>query len=390
MDRIGLARSAAGLDVLVVDDVMRTFSTAEIASVQHHGVHVIGLYDGGTGMGREHLVNLGVDQVLPALTPPAELVALMSECSPRTHRVPAPHQTGVPKTAEVNRARRRRGLVCVWTKVSGGSGLTEAIVAAAEHLARKARVLVIEADEVGPVLASRLVRSAETGLAWAVSRAGQGLKVLPEGLSGARGDGTVAVGHFDAICGTPGAAQVIPSADLLRLVEEATASYDRVLVETSWLVGAPSGRERFSAARAVLATADRAVVFASADPEGAARLVEWRAAALATGCRAPCWAAFGRARASRYERSHLASLLEANTGRRPFEGVHFLPDDSTVARARWNAEIVWKGPWLKAVTSLANTVGAASAGTVPPARGERLRFLHTRPVPDRTSEVVTL
>ena len=391
MDRIGLARSAARLDVLIVDDVMRTFSMAEIASVQHHGVHVIGLYDGGTGMGHEHLVNLGVDQVLPAHDAAGRgrraHVGVFTAHAPGTR----PSQTGAPKTAEVNRARRRRGLCRAWTKVSGGSGLTEAIVAAAEHLARKARVLVIEADEVGPVLASRLVRSAETGLAWAVSRAGQGLKVLPEGLSGARGDGTVAVGHFDAICGTPGAAQVIPAADLLRLVEEATASYDRVLVETSWLVGAPSGRERFSAARAVLATADRAVVFASADPEGAARLVEWRARpALATGCRAPCWAAFGRARASRYERSHLASLLEANTGRRPFEGVHFLPDDSTVARARWNAEIVWKGPWLKAVTSLANTVGAASAGTVPPARGERLRFLHTRPVPDRTSEVVTL
>jgi hypothetical protein len=391
MDRIGLARSAARLDSLIVDDVMRTFSTPEIVGVQHHGVHVIGLYDGGTGMGREHLVNLGVDQVLPAVTPPAELVALMSECSPRTHPAPgAPRQTGAPKTAEVPRARRRRGLVCVWTKVSGGSGLTEAIVAAGEHLARKDRVLVIEADEVGPVLASRLMRSAETGLAWAVSRAGQGLKVLPEGLSGARGDGTVAVGHFDAICGTPGAAQVISAADLLRLVEEATASYDHVMVETSWLVGAPSGRERFNAARAVLATADRAVVFASADPEGAARLVEWRAAALAAGCRAPCWAAFGRARASRYERSHLASLLDANTGRRPFEGVHFLPDDPTVARARWNAEIVWKGPWLKAVTALASTVATASAGTVPPARGERLRFLHNRPVLDHKSEVATL
>ena len=41
-----------------------------------------------------------------------------------------------------------------WTKVSGGTGLTEATVAAAQYLAKRANVLLIEADEVGPVLAS--------------------------------------------------------------------------------------------------------------------------------------------------------------------------------------------------------------------------------------------
>lgn len=172
----------------------------------------------------------------------------------------------------------------------------------------------------------------------------------------------MAVGSFDVICGTAGAAQVIPAADLLRLVDEAASTYDHVLVETSWLVGAPSSRERFSATRAVLGAADRAVVLASADPEGAARLVEWRAAALAAGCRAPGWAVFGRARASRYERGHLADLLRANTGRHPFEDVWFLPEDATVARARWNAEIVWKGPWLKAARALTDALVAKGAG----------------------------
>jgi hypothetical protein len=259
--------------------------------------------------------------------------------------------------------------------VSGGAGLTEVLVAVAEHLGKRARTLLIEADEVGPVLASRLLRSSDTGLAWAVSRAAHGQKALPDGLSGRREDGTAPVGNFDVVCGTPGAAQVIPAAELLRLVEEAAASYDRVLVETSWLVGAPSGRERFGAARAMLATADRAVVLAAPDPEGAARLVEWRAAAMALGCKAPCWAAFGRARTSRYERSHLADLLKANTGRHPFEDVCFLPEDPTVARARWNAELVWKGPWLRAVNTLADAVAAQGPGSLPSPR------LFQRPLP---------
>jgi hypothetical protein len=365
LDRVGLARSVPKLDVLIVDDIMRTFSASEIASAHHLGVHVLGLYDGDAGMGRAHVVNLGVDQALPATTPPAELVALVSETGPRRKTVgEAAPLPGSPDTRPPRRSKRRRGLVFAWTKVSGGTGSTEAIVATAEHLAQNSRVLVVEADEVGPVMASRLLRSSDMGLAWAVSRAGRGHKVLPDGLSGPRGDGTVPVGHFDVVCGTPGAAQVVPAADLLRLLEEAATSYDYVLVETSWLVGAPSGRERFGATRAVLATADRVVVMGSSDPEGAARLVEWRAAALAAGCKAACWAVFGRARASRYEKSHLASLVQANTGRHPFEGVCFLPEDPTVARARWNAEIVWKGPWLKAIKALANTAVTAGSGPV--------------------------
>ncbi len=390
MDRASLLRSAPRLDVLLVDDVMRTLSPSDVASAQHFGVYVIGLYDLSAGMGREHVVDLGVDHVIPAGTAPAELVVLVSEkrrLSPAT--TGAVLRASTPVDEHRTRLKPRRGLVSAWTKVSGGSGLTEAMVAAGEHLAKRHRVLVIEAEEVAPVLASRLLRSTDNGLAWAVSRAGQGHTVLPQGLSGPREDGTAPVGRFDVICGTPGAAQVVPAADLLRVLDEATAIYDQVLIETSWLVGAPSGRERFSAARAVLMLADRAVVLASPDPEGAARLVEWKAAAFAAGGKALCWAAFGRARPSRYERSHLASLVQANTGRHPFVGVWFLPEDATVARARWNAELVWKGAWLKAVNGLADTATANRTTPRPARAGPQRRATGSLPA-DRPAEVVSI
>jgi hypothetical protein len=390
MDRTGLARSAPRLDVMVVDDVMRTLSSAEIANAQRFGTYVIGLYDHSAGMGREYLFGLGTDQVLPASTPPADLVAVMSD----NRRRPSAASRGaeainIALDEGPMRPKGKRALVSAWTKVSGGSGLTETTVAAAQHLAKAGRALLIEADEVAPVLASRLLRSTSNGLAWAVARAGQGRGVLPEGLSGPREDGTAAVGHFDVICGTPGAGQVIPAADILRLLDEAARAYDHVLVETGWLVGAPSGRERFSAARALLASADAVVVLASADPEGAARLVEWKAAAMAAGCRAPCWAAFGRARPSRYERGHLTSLLHTNTGRHRFESVWFLPEDPTVARARWNAEIVWKGPWLKAVKALADTATVKGASPLPTGDGFR-RPLRSTSAAGRRAEVAPL
>jgi hypothetical protein len=358
MDRAGLVRVAPVLDVLVLDDIMRLFSAPDLACARDSGAHVIGLYDQGSGMGSDYLGRLGADQVLPASTPPAELVDAVLLVGPREQGRPTVADRAGPERPSLlagrASAKRSRCVLSAWTKVSGGAGLSEAVVAAAEQLARRARVLVVEADEVAPVLASRLLRSTDSGLAWAVSRAGLGHRALPEGLSGPRGDGTAPLGHFDVVCAAPGAAQVLSPAHLMKLLDEALPSYDHVLVETSWLVGSPSARERFAATRAVLARADRVVALAAADPEGAAKLVEWRAAALAAGVSAPCWAAFGRASKSRFEREHLESLVRANTGEHPFAGFVFLPEDPTVARARWNAEMVWKGPWLRALRQLAS------------------------------------
>jgi hypothetical protein len=368
MDRVEMERAATGLDVLVVDDLMRTFSILDIARAQDHGARVVGLFDPGAGMGRPYLERLGVDQVLPATISPAELAAYFLQLKPRQAATTGALAGQVlPVTAVPGRPAERRGRLNAWTKVSGGSGLTEAVVAAAEQMSRRARVLLIEAEELSPILVSRLLRSPETGLPWAVSRAGQGLPALPDGLSGARGDGTAPVGHFDVICASPGAPQALNSAHLSRLVAETLRVYDEVFIETGWLVTAPSGRERFAAVRDVLVGADRVVVMASADPEGAARLVEWRAAAEAAGVSAPCAGVFGRARESRYEKDYLARLVGANTGRRPFSTLSFLPEDQTVARARWNAEMVWRCPWLKAVTEL---VAASSVASAPAARGQ--------------------
>jgi hypothetical protein len=354
MDRAGLRRAQAKIDVLVLDDVMRTFSALDVFRARDAGIHVLGLSDHSAGVGRQYLLSLGVDQVVAAATEPHELLALVCQIRPRRDAgTTTPSWPLWPADIPVGgEAKRARGVVCAWTKVSGGAGLTESVVAAAEVLSSRARVLVIEAEEVAPILVSRLLRSPEGGLPWALSRVRQGLGALPEGLSGARDDGTTPVGHFDVICAAPGAAHVVGPAQLEKLVIESAASYDYVLVETGWLVGSPSTRERFSAARKVLQMAGSIVVMAAADPEGAARLVQWKASALAAGVGVPCWAAFGRARKSRYEKDHLRGLVEANTGRHPYSGFVFLPEDAAVERARWNAEIAGKGPWQSAVRDL--------------------------------------
>ena len=364
MDRGELERAAPGLDVLVVDDLMRTISITDIARAQDHGAHVLGLYDQGLGMGRNYLGGLGVDEVLPATTTPAELAAYLLQLEMRREPVAVATGPAVPVgTTSAARPGPRRGNLSAWTKVSGGSGLTEAVVAAAEHMSKRARVLLIEAEELSPILVSRLLRSPETGLPWAVSRAGQGLRALPEGLSGERGDGTPPVGHFDVICASPGSPQALNPAHLVRLVAEALGVYDEVFIETGWLVAPSSGRERSGVAREVLVAADRVVVLAGADPEGAARLVEWKAAAETAGVGAPSVAVFGRARDSAFENDYLVRVVMANTGHLPFSSLAFLPEDQAVARARWNAEMVWRCPWLRAVKDLVAASGVALAAS---------------------------
>ncbi|HMK97179.1 MAG TPA: hypothetical protein VK425_06495 [Acidimicrobiales bacterium] len=46
--------------------MMRTFSPADVFRAKDAGVHVLGLYDHGSGMGREYLFNMGVDQSVTA------------------------------------------------------------------------------------------------------------------------------------------------------------------------------------------------------------------------------------------------------------------------------------------------------------------------------------
>jgi hypothetical protein len=364
MDRRDLARALGRLDVLVIDDIMRLFSPPDVAGAREAGAQVIGLTDPTMGLGGEYLARLGADYVLPASSEPAEVLSLAHQiaaprepkCAPLLRPCPEPSSLAPQAVA----TRRRRGFLSAWGKVSGGAGLTECVVAAAEQLAHRGKVLVVEAEEVAPVMVSRLLRSPEGGLPWALSRARQGSPALPEGLSPPREDGTLPVGHFDVMCAAPGAPQVVSGTQLEKVVAEALTTYDHVLVELGWLVGSEHSRDRFGASRSLLRIADSVVVIAAADPEGAARLVQWRAAAVTLGATERCWAVFGRTRRGRYEMGHLSSLVEGNTGRHPFTGVRFLPEDPVVARARWNAELPWKGPWLAAVRALASSVTTAA------------------------------
>ena len=349
-----LQPSHRSFDVLLVDDMMRLVSAADIAAAHDRQIHVIGLSDSAQGQGRAYLEELGVDQVIAVSTPPAELAQMIRAIGAKNaHTEPARRS---PVQTPWATAPARRGSLTAFMPTSGGAGLSEALVGVAEVLVRgRQGVLVVEADEVHPVLANRLRRSAQSGLAWALSRAQQAKPVFPEGLSGPNSDGLKPIGDFDAICGvsSPGGPTPVNPVDLTRALEEALAIYDHVLVDTGPWLTSQTGRDRLGAARATLELAARVVAFGRSTPDGVAQLVEWRANAHENGLGAPLWAVFGRSR-DKYERAHLGHILDASTMPvRSFAGVHFLPEDRHIAKARWNAQLVERGPWLRAVKALA-------------------------------------
>lgn len=365
LDARQLARTGRrGFDVLLVDDMSRVFTHRDIAAAVHAGTVVIGLYDTERGLGRAHLERLGVSRLLPASVPTSELARVVTEIGPLN--AGSEKSVDVRRFTDDDRPPRQGSLIAI-SAVSGGVGTSETLVALAETWARRSKVLVVEANPIAANLAARLNRDPAFGLGWTLGRIAQGHSALPEGLTPPR-DGTGAqLGGFDVICQStsPGGPPLMNSIQLMGLVEEARRIYDQVLVECGPLLApvAGSGADRFAPGRAVLGAADRAVVFTSSDPEGAIRLLEWRAATIELGVVADPWAVFGRMpRRGGFEAAQLTGVVGRSTGEADFCGVWTLPEDPTVARARWNGELVRRGRWLGAVERLADAVVAVRTG----------------------------
>lgn len=352
MDRPHLELLADSLDVLIVDDVMRLFNADDMDRLARAGAAVIGVREPMYGQGAEYLRALGAMTVFDAGSAVSELASLIDQCRPRYKSAalgssPANWDIDPPDRTV---ADGRHATLTVWTKASGGAGLTETVIAAAEHLSKQWRVLLIELEDVAPVMASRLLRTPDNGLEWALLRAAHGRDVVPDALSGPRGDGYGPLGRFDAICSGAGQGHGVGWVQMQKLLGQVERHYDHIFVESPGVQDLVE-RDRSAAGRGVLGRADSVVVLTGSDPESAGRLVEWRAASMTVPVLSPCWAVFGRFSGNRSRRGQLADLVGANTAGAPFRGFAFLPEDAGVQRARWGADLVRRGPWLKAVRS---------------------------------------
>ena len=115
---------------MVIDDTTRIFRPGDVGALVASGTVVIGLFDAEVGLGRRYLEDLGVSRLLPVSVPTAELAAELAKVGPVNAAAVAAAPDAI-RPAGVG--ARRRGVLSVWSAVSGGAGLSEAVVAAAER-----------------------------------------------------------------------------------------------------------------------------------------------------------------------------------------------------------------------------------------------------------------
>ena len=352
------AQMAPGrFDVLVVDDATRVLGGADVSAAVAAGTIVVGLFDPRHSSGEDYLQRLGASRIYRADTDTAQLASLIEEIGPV-------HVDEPVVTAAAVRPASGRGALTVVSAANGGAGATETVIALAERWGARRRVLVVEANPMAAVLAYRLRRRCDAGMAWVLGLVAQGRPVVPTALSPAwwseangQGQGH-RLGGFDLIAQSahPGGPPAMSPVHLDGLLDEVLAGYDHVLVEAGPLVLDHSPAfDRFAAGRHLMGRADQIVVFARGESESVLDLGNWKAAAVTLGLAPPCHAVFGRYR-HEFDQRQLAASLAAHTNSEAgqFSSVTFLPDDTKVDKARWNGEMVRHGKWRSKVEDLAD------------------------------------
>jgi hypothetical protein len=74
----------------------------------------------------------------------------------------------------------------------------------------------------------------------------------------------------------------------------------------------------------------------------------------------PVWAVLRRTPRSQFKQAELEHTVRANIAPELLGGVRFLPDDPRVEEAAWRAAPLRRGPFVKAVGALMDTVAPAS------------------------------
>jgi MinD-like ATPase involved in chromosome partitioning or flagellar assembly len=341
-------------DVLVADDTT-SFLTPRLVELLHELARtVLGVYDPGDPRGKEDLLVLGVDAVLPRdAAPEAFVEALVDLAASRGGPVV---QERVDPAAGAGRDGTRtpatHGRMTAVVASSGGAGATEVAVAlAAACGARGDATVVVDADDVSPSLAPRLGLPVYPNLRAAVDAVEQRTGLLADLLV------AVDAGGFWALPGIGSAANWgdLRPARTLEALRAITGMRRQVLVNVGHRiedVPAPGGAARYGLARHVACTADAIVVVALPTPAGLARLFDWVADLRAFAADVPLHVLCNRAPSSSFVRAEITAEIM-----RTFApaSLWFAPADPRLDGAAWRQEVVATGPFARAVASMAAT-----------------------------------
>jgi MinD-like ATPase involved in chromosome partitioning or flagellar assembly len=335
----------------------RTF----VDAIHRRGRRILGVFDPEEPAGREFLVSLGVDRVLPSDASMSEFVDVFVAFAPELQK-PAPSVTALEAAVDGTLLQTQTGdgdgspdgrLVAVGG--SPGAGATELAIALASTLSRHGhRAVLVDADEVVPSVAQRLGLPIEPNLRSAIEAVEYGMGDVNSAIARAAPE-------LDVVPGLPnvGAWSQVRPTEVLDVLD-ALGGTSRCVVANfaSRLedVGR-SGRSRYGISRAVVSEATELVGVAPATPVGVTRLLGWVAEVRALNSGARVHLAVNRCPRDAFRKAELDQEI-----RRTFEpeSLVFLPHDPRVEAAAWSGALVPNGPYTKTVAELAGEIAPAA------------------------------
>jgi hypothetical protein len=354
----------------VIDDVASLLNRLTVRRLRQRGIAIVGVYDPDEddGAGSRLLADLGVDVTVAASATAEELLHQIAALGPAAtlQEEDGEYFDALSPAAPSPPSEEAGGPVPRLVAVAGvtgePAGVEVATVAATVLAGRGERIVVVDVNEVAPTLARYLAYALEPNLLSALDalRHGSGVGADPLAVRSPGASGTV---PWDAIVGLANTADwtQLRDADLLGLLEELQGRWDRVVAvigpQLEELEGVGPGR--FGATRATLGAAEAVVGVAPATRLGVLAWLDWAAEVQDLVGPRPVWAALRRVPRSPFKQAELEAGVRANVAPELLAGLSFLPDDSRVEDAAWQAAPLRRGPFVKAVGELVAALAPA-------------------------------
>ena len=358
-------------DVLLIDDTTSYLTKRLVDRVQLMRRIVIGVYEAGRGeVGKAKLLELGVDDVIDADSPPKEFLARIRSITDQ-RLIDGDFSeivTGEDEFADVNAEQRDDeggirgpdvGMRRSVTVVTGSNGVTEVSVGLAGEMARRgASVVIADLDTIEPTLAQRLDAPVSPNVLTAV----ESLR-----FDGAIGAALTHEAGFDLLAGLPSPREwescgIEDTADLIGVLAE---SHSNVVVRVNRHLEdlAPFGvaAGRFDVSRRLVADADHLVVVGDPSPTGVTAVLAWIGEARGLSG-APVHVIMNHCGRSFYQKGEIVEEIG-----RTFRSasVTFLPEDQRVRKAGWQGSLIPPGRFTKALAPVVDSVSSGVGGRVP-------------------------
>lgn len=356
--------------VVMLDDDTSWLSPPVLNRLREAGIVVVGLFDPdeSDGHGERHLQRLGVDVVVPCTSTPEELVEVVRSAAPNA--MVAERFDDLVEAEGERIPPPERQILCVGGPA--GSGATEVSIALSQ-LWGGIRPLLIDVDESNPSIARRLGLGVHPHIVTAVDVVRGERMVFDEHR------GTIeaclarpAVGvrrlPFDVIVGLASRDDwsLLRADDVGTLVDELASRWPLVVARLGPnLESLARHGDRYGISRTVARRATRVVGVCDGTSVGLLRFLDWLVDIVGLVDETPIDVVVNRCPSSSLVRAQLVRQLRDVAGPRVGDIV-VSGRDRRVERASWDASLVPRGNFLKAIGSLPfDSTIAGKVGTLP-------------------------